>query len=219
MQWSWHPVQLSFFVATVATIITFALALIATYWMLQKSRRGKAMIETLFFLPLVLPPTVIGFLLIIIFGRNGWVGQAIEVLTGKSILFTSTAAIIAATVVAFPLMYQSLKTGFLSVDSHITDAAKIDGATDWKILLKITIPLSIRSILTGIVLGFTRGFGEFGATLMFAGNIPGKTQTIPTAIYLAIETGAINIAWYYVFMSISFSFALLLVINRFRDDI
>lgn len=219
MQWSWYPVQLSFFVSIVATLITFLLAIVTAYWMGRKSRRGRAVIETFFFLPLVLPPTVIGFLLIIIFGRNSWIGQAIEIITGKTILFTATAAIIAAIVVAFPLMYQSLKTGFLSVDPNIIDAAKIDGAVDWMIFLKITIPLSFRSILTGVVLGFTRGFGEFGATLMFAGNIPGKTQTIPTAIYVAIETGAMNVAWYYVIISISFSFALLLIINHFRDDV
>lgn len=218
MRWSWEPVQLSFFIATVATIITFLLAMITTYWILRKSGKGKTVVETIFFMPLVLPPTVIGFLLIIIFGKNSWIGQAIEFLTGGSILFTATAAIIAAIVVAFPLMYQSIKTGFLSVDPNIIGAAKVDGAADAVILLKIIIPLSIRSILTGIVLGFTRGFGEFGATLMFAGNIPGKTQTIPTAIYLAIETGAMNIAWYYVIISISFSFALLLGINRVRDD-
>ncbi|WP_143833740.1 molybdate ABC transporter permease subunit [Oceanobacillus senegalensis] len=218
MQWSWYPVQLSFYVATVATIWTFILAILAAFWMTKKHRKGKAIIETIFFLPLVLPPTVIGFLLIIIFGRNSWVGQAIESITGNSLLFTTTAAVIAAAVVAFPLMYQSIKTGFLSVDSNIIGAAQVDGATEWVILWKIVIPLSFRSILTGVVLGFTRGFGEFGATLMFAGNIPGKTQTIPTAIYLAIETGATNIAWYYVWISISFSFLLLFIINRIRGD-
>ncbi|RKQ37246.1 molybdate ABC transporter permease subunit [Oceanobacillus halophilus] len=218
MQWSWHPVQLSFFVATIATVCTFLFAIMAVYWMIRKKRKGKAIFETIFFLPLVLPPTVIGFLLVIIFGRNSWIGNVIESITGNSVLFTSTAAIIAAIVVAFPLMYQSIKTGFLSVDTNVIGAAKVDGATDWMVLVKITIPLSVRSILTGVVLGFTRGFGEFGATLMFAGNIPGKTQTIPTAIYLAIETGATNIAWYYVLISISFSFVLLLLINRIRTD-
>ncbi|WP_156291655.1 molybdate ABC transporter permease subunit [Oceanobacillus salinisoli] len=218
MQWSWHPVQLSFYVSAVATLVTFLIAILTAYWMIRKGRKGKILIETVFFLPLVLPPTVIGFFLIIIFGNNSWVGQVIEHITGNSILFTSTAAIIAASVVAYPLMYQSIKTGFISVDSNIIGAAKVDGATDWTLLLKVIIPLSFRSILAGIVLGFTRGFGEFGATLMFAGNIPGKTQTIPTAIYLAIETGATNIAWYYVLISISFSFVLLLIINRMKVD-
>lgn len=218
MHWSWQPVQLSFFVATIATIITFLLAIIAVYWMIVKMKRGKSIVETLFFLPLVLPPTVIGFLLIVIFGKKSLVGKLIEVLTGNSILFTTTAAIIAASVVAFPLMYQSFKTGFLSVEPHIIDASKIDGATNLGIILHITIPLSSRSILTGMILGFTRGLGEFGATLMFAGNIAGKTQTIPTAIYFAIETGALHIAWYYVLISIGFSFILLFIINRVQID-
>jgi len=214
MEWSWHPVQLSFLVATTATLITFFLGIFAAFWMIGKRVRGRAVIETIFFLPLVLPPTVIGFILIIIFGSNSIIGQGMEWLTGNSILFTVAAAIIAAVVVAFPLMYQSIKTGFLSVDKNIIGAAKVDGASNWNMLLKIIIPLSYRAILTGTILGFTRSFGEFGATLMFAGNIPGKTQTIPTAIYFAIESGQTNIAWYYVLISISFSFVLLLSINR-----
>lgn len=216
MEWSWFPVQLSFLVATAATVIIFFLGILAAYWMVAKRVKGKAIIETIFFLPLVLPPTVIGFMLIIIFGNNSFVGQAIESFTGSSILFTVTAAVTAAAVVAFPLMYQSLKTGFLSVDSNILGAAKVDGATDWKLLVLIAIPLAFRSIVTGGILSFTRAFGEFGATLMFAGNIPGKTQTIPTAIYFAIESGQTNIAWYYVLISISFSFVLLLIINQTR---
>lgn len=219
MVWSWHPVQLSFYVSTIATVFTFLLAVVLAYWMVRKERKINAVMETIFFLPLVLPPTVIGFLLIIIFGKNSWIGQAVESITGNSILFTSTAAIIAAMTVAFPLMYQSIKTGFLSVDTNIIGAAQVDGATEWMALLKVIIPLSIRSIITGVVLGFTRGLGEFGATLMFAGNIPGKTQTIPTAIYLAIETDATTIAWYYVLISIGFSFVLLLIINRMRTDV
>lgn len=216
MEWSWHPVQLSLFIASAATVLTFFLAIMAAYWMIGRRMKGKAIIETIFFLPLVLPPTVIGFMLIIIFGSNSIIGQGIEWLTGRSILFTVTAAIIAAVVVAFPLMYQSIKTGFLSVDQNIIGAARVDGASNWNLLLQIIIPLSYRAILTGIILGFTRSFGEFGATLMFAGNIPGKTQTIPTAIYFAIESGNTTIAWYYVLISISFSFVLLLSINRIR---
>ena len=216
MEWSWHPVQLSFYVATIATCITFIVSIVAAYWMVSKKIKGRAIVETIFFLPLVLPPTVIGFLLIIIFGKNSPVGRAMEWLTGSSILFTVTAAIISAAVVAFPLLYQSIKTGFLSVDPNIIGAAKVDGASNLTLLIRIIVPLSYRSILTGIVLGFTRSFGEFGATLMFAGNIPGRTQTIPTAIYLAIESGSTDIAWYYVLISISFSFILLLFINRAR---
>ncbi|API92572.1 putative molybdenum transport system permease protein YvgM [Virgibacillus pantothenticus] len=213
MAWSWHPVQLSLVVASIATVIVFAFAIISVFWMTEKNVKGRAIIETIVFLPLVLPPTVIGFLLIMIFGNNSFVGQAISLLRGQTILFTVTAAIIAASVVAFPLMYQSLKTGFQMVDDNIRGAAKVDGASSWKLLFFITIPLSYRSIATGFILSFTRAFGEFGATLMFAGNIPGKTQTIPTAIYLAIESGKIEIAAYYALISIGFSFVLLFLMN------
>ncbi|WP_198949190.1 molybdate ABC transporter permease subunit [Lottiidibacillus patelloidae] len=218
MEWSWFPVQLSLIVAIIATLITLFLGIISSHWLLTKKVKGKSIIETLFFLPLVLPPTVIGFLLIIVFGSNSPVGELIAWVTGRSLLFTSTAAVLAATVVAFPLMYQSVKTGFLAVDTNVIGAAKVDGASDWKLLILVTLPLSIRSISTGIVLSFTRAFGEFGATLMFAGNIPGSTQTIPTAIYLALETGQMDLAWYYVLISIGFSFILLFAINRSKGN-
>ncbi|MCP8615646.1 molybdate ABC transporter permease subunit [Salirhabdus salicampi] len=214
MEWSWFPVQLSLIVATIATFITLLCGVIIAHVMVTKRFKGKAFVETVIFLPLVLPPTVIGFLLIMVFGKNSPIGNMIEWVTGRSVLFTSTAAVIAATVVAFPLMYQSVKTGMLSVDRNVIGAAKVDGATSWKLLILITLPLSLRSLITGVILSFTRGFGEFGATLMFAGNIPGSTQTIPTAIYLALETGHTGIAWNYVVISIVFSFFLLFSINR-----
>lgn len=218
MEWSWFPVQLSIIVALTATMMTLIIGIVTAYWIVTKSIKGKAIIETIFFLPLVLPPTVIGFLLIVVFGKNSPLGQWIEWLTGRSLLFTSTAAIIAATIVAFPLMYQSVKTGFLSVDQQIISAAKVDGASGWKLLTVIILPLSIRAIITGMILSFTRAFGEFGATFMFAGNIPGSTQTIPSAIYLALETGETQIAWYYALISIGFSFILLFSINRTKRD-
>ena len=216
MGFSWHPVQLTIFVSACATMITFFIGLIAAYIMVKKNIKGKAIIETLFFLPLVLPPTVIGFLLIVIFGNNSTIGQVIEKIFGQSLLFTVPAAIIASVVVSFPLMYQSIKTGFLSVNPNIIEAARDLGATNQQILLKIIIPLSTKSIITGIILSFTRSFGEFGATLMFAGNIPGKTQTISTAIFFAIESGQSVNAWYYVGISILFSFILLFISNRVK---
>lgn len=196
----------------------FFLAILIAYLMTAKEIKGRSIIETMLLLPLVLPPTVIGFLLLIIFGKNSIVGKTIEWLTGGSLLFTVSAAVIAAMVVSFPLMYQSIKAGFMSVDRNVREAAMIDGANDWELLFFIVLPLSMKSLLTGIILGFARAFGEFGATLMFAGNIPGKTQTVPTAIYLAIETDQPHIAWYYVFVSISFSFLLLVSANRVRED-
>lgn len=217
MEWSWHPVQLSFFVATTATIFSFVIAVIIAYLLTEKEIKGKSIIETLLMLPLVLPPTVIGFILIIIFGNTSVVGNMIKWLTGESLLFTVPAAIIAAMVVSFPLLYQSIKAGFMSVDPNVREAAIIDGASYWELLLTIILPLSLKSLLTGIILGFARAYGEFGATLMVAGNIPEKTQTIPTAIYFSIEAGKTEIAWYYVGISILFSFLLLVCANYFRE--
>ncbi|WP_047982224.1 molybdate ABC transporter permease subunit [Ornithinibacillus contaminans] len=214
MEFSWLPVKLSIYVSVVATVITFFIGVFISYWMVRKKVKGKALIETILFLPLVLPPSVIGFILIIVFGSNSVIGQAIQMVTGESIIFTVTAAVIAAIVVALPLMYQSIKTGFQSVDSNIIGAAKVDGAGDMRVLWRIIIPVSSKAIIAGVILSFTRAFGEFGATLMFAGNIPGQTQTIPTAIYLSIESGQTQIAWYYVLISIAFSFMLLFSINR-----
>ena len=218
MEWSWHPVQLSLFIATTATILAFFMAILLAYLMTSKEVKGRSIIETMLMLPLVLPPTVIGFLLLIIFGKNSIIGKTIKWLTGGSLLFTVSAAVIAATVVSFPLMYQSIKAGFMSVDRNVKEAAMIDGANDWGLLFFIILPLSLKSLLTGIILGFARAFGEFGATLMVAGNIPGKTQTVPTAIYLAIETDQTQLAWYYVVVSIISSFLLLAGVNRVRVD-
>lgn len=216
MEWSWFPVQLSFYVATLATIITLILGSLASFLMVTKRFNGKSIVETIFFLPLVLPPTVVGFFLVMAFGIHSPVGEFIRIVTGQNILFTSTAAVLASVVVAFPLMYQSIKTGYLSVDQQIMDAGRVDGASEGWLWIFVLLPLSVRSIVTGVVLSFTRAFGEFGATLMVAGNIPGSTQTIPTAIYLALETGQTDVAWYYVGISIGFSFLLLLVINLMR---
>lgn len=214
MEWSWQPVQLSFFVGIIATIIALGIVFVMMYLLHGRNFKGKSVIETVLFLPLVLPPTVIGFLLIILFGYNGPLGRVIDWLTGRSILFTVCAAVIAASVVAFPLMYQSVKTGFLLIDEDVIRAAKVDGANKPNLFMKILIPLSQQSVITAIILGFLRAFGEFGATLMFAGNIPGRTQTIPTAIYLAIETGNRQVAAYYVLISVGVSFFVLWMINR-----
>ncbi|MDC3417850.1 molybdate ABC transporter permease subunit [Aquibacillus salsiterrae] len=214
MEWTWFPIKLSFFIATIATVITFFVAVLFAHIMVTRRVRMKPLVETFFFLPLVLPPTVIGFMLVIVFGKNSPFGRFIEYIVGSSIMFTATAAVLASATVAFPLMYQSVKTGFISIDENIVGAAKVDGASTIKILLFISLPLSIRSITAGVILSFTRAFGEFGATLMFAGNIPEVTQTIPTVIYLAIESGNVNLAWKYVGISIFISFLLLFSINQ-----
>lgn len=184
--------------------------------MANKRFKGKAIAETAFLLPLVLPPSVVGFLLIVIFGRNSFAGQFIEFIFKQPVMFTWWAAVIASTVVAFPLMYQSAKTGFEAIDRDIENAARVDGANDIQLFMNITIPLSYKAIISGGILSFARALGEFGATLMFAGNIPGKTQTIPTAIYVAIDSGNMEMAWLWVACMIGISFIMLVFVQLIK---
>lgn len=209
----WTPVILSLKVASVALILAFTFGVLTARLMTKYQFKGKVVLETILMLPLVLPPTVVGFILIIIFGKNSFIGQLIQVLFDHGILFTIYAAIIASTVVAFPLMYQSAKNGFLSIDEHIIEAARVDGNSDMRIFFKIIIPLSKNLLITGAMLSFARALGEFGATLMFAGNIPGKTQTLPTAVYSAIQSGNMTLAWLWVISIITISFVMMLFIR------
>lgn len=207
----WSPVRLSLEVASLSLLLVLLFGIFLARFMYRRKFKGKLVVETVLLLPLVLPPTVVGFLLIMIFGMNSPIGRIIEGIFSEPIMFTWVAAVIASTVVAFPLMYQSCKTGFTSVDKGIEEAARVDGASEWKTFLFITIPLSYKSIISGAILSFARALGEFGATLMFAGNLPGKTQTMPTAIYVALESGNMDLAWMWVIMTVFISFIMLLL--------
>jgi molybdate transport system permease protein len=208
------PILLSLKIAIVAGIIVILVGTLVGRLLARINFRGKAIVETILMLPMVLPPTVIGFFLIVIFGKNSLAGQAIEWLFHQPIIFTWWAAVIAAIIVAFPLMYQSAKSGFQGIDREIEDAAKVDGANEWEVFLFISIPLASRALISGSILSLARALGEFGATFMFAGNIPGKTQTIPTAIYIAIDSGNMGLAWLWVISIVVISFIMLLSIQR-----
>jgi len=216
MDWTmfWQPVGLSVRVAFIGSIIAAIVGTAAAWKMTRCSARGKVLLETLFMLPLVLPPSVVGFLLLVLLGRNSWIGRTIEWVAGAPILFTWWAAVIASVVVAFPLVYQTMKNGFASVERSLQDAARSDGANELQVFRYITTPLAIRSFATAYLLGFARGLGEFGATLMIAGNIPGKTQTISTAVYIAMDTGNIAMAWAWTLSIVMISFLLLLLIRQ-----
>ncbi|MCY8937918.1 molybdate ABC transporter permease subunit [Peribacillus frigoritolerans] len=212
----WSPVRLSIQVAGLAGILVFILGIFLARMMAKKQFRGRVLLETAFLLPLVLPPSVVGFLLIVIFGKNGLPGQFIERVFDQPLMFTWWAAVIASTVVAFPLMYQSAKTGFEGIDEEIENAARVDGAGEWRLFLFVTLPLAVKSIVTGAILSSARAFGEFGATLMFAGNIPGQTQTIPTAIYIAMDSGNMTLAWLWVAVIIVISFIMLFIVTYIK---
>lgn len=213
----WSPIWLSLKVAVIAGTIVIIIGTIVGRIFARKKFKGKAILETVLMLPMVLPPTVIGFFLIVFFGKNSVVGRAIEWVFDQPIIFTWYAAVIASIIVAFPLMYQSAKSGFQAINWDIENAARVDGASEWKILLFISVPLASRALISGSILSFARALGEFGATLMFAGNIPGETQTIPTAIYIAIDSGNMTMAWAWVISIVIISFAMLLTV-RVRQE-
>lgn len=218
MQEFLSPIWLSLKVATISGVIVIIMGTLIGKALARRKFKGKAVVETILMLPMVLPPTVVGFLLIVVFGKNSIIGQAIEWIFNQPIIFTWWAAVIAAVVVAFPLMYQSAKSGFQEVDHDIEEAARIDGASEWKTFLFISVPLASKMLLAGSILSFARSLGEFGATLMFAGNIPGVTQTIPTAIYIALDSGNMAMAWMWVIAIMILSFGMMLIVRMKQDE-
>lgn len=191
------PVVISLKTATVATAINLGLGIAVARWMWCSSTRYKAAIEVILLAPLVLPPTVVGFILLLVLGRNSWLGQFLQLLDIR-IVFTWLATVIAAVVVSFPLIYKIALSAFSQVDPKLIDCARTLGATERTIFWRILLPLSKSGIVAGTLLCFARALGEFGATLMLAGSIPGKTETIPIAIYLAAESGAMDRALFLV---------------------
>ncbi|TVY05705.1 molybdate ABC transporter permease subunit [Paenibacillus cremeus] len=219
MSWPefWTPIWLSLQVALLSSIVVAVLGVGAAWWMNRWSFRGKTLLETAFMLPLVLPPTVVGFVLLVLLGRKSWIGRGIEWLFSAPIIFSWWAAVVASIIVAFPLVYQTMKVGFTSVDRDLEGAARAMGATEWQVFAYITLPLTYRALISAFILGFARGLGEFGATLMIAGNIPGKTQTIPTAIYVAVDSGNSALAWAWSGSLIVISFLMLLLTGRKKN--
>ncbi len=211
----YSPLWLSLRVAFLATIMTFILGVLAA-WMTVKLKRGKGIVDGLFTLPLVLPPTMVGFFLLVIFGKNGFIGQLLNQI-GAPVVFTWTGAVIASTVVAFPLMYRTARGAFEQLDENLLSAGRTLGMTEGRLFFKVMIPNSIPSIMAGAVLAFARALGEFGATIMLAGNMPGKTQTVSVAIYTAVQAGNWDLAYRWMFIIVSISFVTILLMNWFTS--
>lgn len=209
----WHPVLLSIRVALIALVAVTCLGLPLSRFLARREFMGKDVLEAAITLPLVLPPSVIGYGLLMLIGKNGLLGKTLAGMD-LSIIFTWWAAALASTVVAFPLMYQSAKAAFKSVDINYEKAARTLGAGEVRIFFTVTLPLAWPGILAGLVLSFARALGEFGATLMVAGNIPGRTQTIPLAIYYAVDAGDSVKARTLVAIITVFSFAVIFWVNR-----
>lgn len=192
----WSPLWISLATSATATAITFLAGLGAAAWRERRTGPAMALVDGVCLLPLVLPPTVVGFLLLLLFGRNGPAGKFLLAF-GATVVFSWPATVIAASVVAFPLMYVSARAALEQVSPHLLEAARTLGASEWRVFREVALPLAWPGILAGTLLSFARALGEFGATLMLAGNIPGRTETIPIAIYFAVEADDFRraVAW------------------------
>jgi len=205
---------LSIRVAVLATLLNGLVGVPLAYILARRRFRGRGLVDLVTTLPLVLPPTVTGYYLIVLLGRRGWLGASLYHATGWSIAFTWYAAVVAATIMALPLLVRTAKAAFESVDRDLERAAYTLGRSEWRTALEVTLPLARNGILAGIVLAFARALGEFGATLMLAGNIPGKTATAPLAIYTAVQTGEDAVALLLVGMLTALSCLVIFAANR-----
>lgn len=185
----WAALKLSIFVSVAATFIVAVVGLAAAFLLAKRRFFGRELLDAVLTLPLVLPPTVTGFFLIVLLGKNGFVGARIFALTGWQITFTVWAAIVAAVVTALPLMIKTSRAAIEAVDAQFEAAARTLGRGEIATFLFVTLPLARRGVVAGIVLSFARSLGEFGATIMLAGNIAGKTQTMSLAVYEAVAAG------------------------------
>ncbi len=214
----YSPLFISIKVSLLATVFTFIFGVLAARFVVRL-KHCQSIIDGIFTLPMILPPTVVGFFLLLIFGKNGSLGQLLA-LMNASVVFTWWAAVIAATVVSFPLMYRTVRGAFEEMDSDIVNAARTLGFGEYAIFFRIILPNVVPSIIAGTVLAFARALGEFGTTIMLAGNIPGRTQTMAIAVYTAVQSGNRELAfrWAIIICAISFAsmFAMNAVNSHFR---
>jgi molybdate transport system permease protein len=206
--------SLSIRVAVLATALNALVGVPIAYLLARRRFPGRGLVDLLTTLPLVLPPTVTGYYLIVLLGRRGWLGGPLYQMTGWSIAFTWYAAVVAATVMALPLLVRTARAAFESVDRDLERAAYTLGRSELRTALEVTLPLARNGIMAGLVLAFARALGEFGATIMLAGNIPGRTATVPLAIYTAVQTGEDATALLLVAILTVLSCLVIVVANR-----
>ena len=210
------PIWISLKTASITIVITFILGLLAAWWIYsRKSEALKMVFDGIFTLPMVLPPTVAGFFLLMIFGVNQPIGKFFMNVFGVRIAFSFSATVIAAVVISFPLMYRNSRGAFEQVDTDLVYAARTLGMSEWNIFLKVLIPNALPGIISG-VLTFARGLGEFGATAMLAGNIIGKTRTLPVAVYSEVMSGDMESAAFYVWVIIGICFTAVILLNLYQ---
>ncbi len=215
MTMDFSPFWISIKVAACATAITFAAGLAAAR-LVMLMKRGKGIVDGLFSLPMVLPPTVVGFFLLMIFGTNGMLGGLLASI-GMSVVFTWQGAVIAAAAVSFPIMYRTARGALEQVDENLINAGRTLGMSESRIFFKILLPMSRPGIAAAAILSFARALGEFGATMMLAGNIPGRTQTMSIAIYTAMQGGNREKAYVWVAVIMAMSFGVMILMNLWND--
>lgn len=216
MNFDLSPALISLKVSLISTGIIFILGILSAWWMTRYRGRWQGLLDGILTLPLVLPPTVAGFGILLLIGVNGPVGKFLN-LFGINIIFTWHAAVIASTIVAFPLMYKTSKAAFEQIDANILNAARTLGVTERRLFWRIAVPMAWPGVLAGTVLAFARSLGEFGATLMVAGSIPGQTMTMPIAIYFATAGGDMQTALVWVLLIFSISLSVMVTTNYWNN--
>ena len=209
------PLYLSVKVSVIATAISFFIGLVVAWVLAKKEFIGKNFIDALVMQPLIIPPTVLGYYLLVLLGRTGPLGRFLEDSLGITLVFTWKGAVVAAAVASMPLFIKPARSAIEGVDSHIENAARLLGKSELKVFTSITLPLAKRGILAGTVMAFARAMGDFGTTLMVAGNIPGKTQTASIAIYDAVQANNTSLANILVLIITIFSISVLFWVNKF----
>ena len=218
MQIDWFPLWLSLRVAAISTALALTIGLWRAWLLANRQFRGKELIDAAVTLPLVLPPTVLGYYLLVVLGRNSPVGKLYEWLFGEPLVFSWQAAVVAALFHSTPLLVKSARAAFESVDKSYERAARTLGASELRLFWRVTLPLARRSILAAAALAFARSLGDFGVTLMIAGNIPGRTQTVALAIYDAVEAGNGRVARVLVVIISAVALIILSVANRLASN-
>ncbi|MFT4266240.1 MAG: molybdate ABC transporter permease subunit [Xenophilus sp.] len=208
------PLWLTLKVALLATLLAGAAGIALGWWMARKRFPGQSVLDAVLLLPMVLPPTVLGYYLIVLVGRNGLAGRWLERWFGITLLFTWQGAVLAAAVVSLPLIYKAARAAFEETDGRFAQAARTLGAGEWEVFLRVSLPLALRGIGAGVALGFARAMGEFGATLMIAGNLPGRTQTLSVAVYAAVQAGDDRLALTLTLLISAVCVALLVLAGR-----
>lgn len=212
------PLYLSLKISLISTLLIMVTGILAA-WLVSRLPRGHGLVDGLLTLPMILPPTVIGFFLLLLLGKNGWIGYYFNQF-GVSIIFTWIAGVVASTVVAFPLMYRTVRGAIEQIDVNLVNAARTLGFSEWKVFRRVVLPNIIPGVLAGTVLSFARALGEFGATVMIAGNIPGRTRTMSLAIYSAVQAGSehYNEAYLWTAIICTISIITMMIINLWNKQ-